>query len=197
MATDLLAAAAAFAATDVDDLVLLTVLFALAARPGSALRPRSIVVGQVAGIGVLLALSAVAAFGLLAIDERLVALLGLVPLILGLRGLLALVRRDADDDDGVPDPLPTRGGALGVAAITIANGADNIAVYVPLLGRTGADGLPLVGAVFLAGALLWCAIARTLGTRPAAMGLIERTGHWLVPVVLVALGALILVEGLA
>src|SRR5262249_17089033 len=73
------AAAGVFAGTDIDDLVVLTVLF-LAGRATGRPRTRDIVVGQYLGIAALVAFSAAAAVGLLVVPDRWVGLIGLVPI---------------------------------------------------------------------------------------------------------------------
>lgn len=176
--TLVLAAAAAFAATNVDDLVLLAVLFAV--NP----RPREVWAGQSLGFAVLVAVSAAGALGATLTPEWVVRGLGLVPLLLGLRLLL----RPGDDDDPV---LPATG-VLGIAGITITNGADNIAVYVPLFASADVGGMPVVLAVFAAGVVVWCVAGRWLGARPTVERTIARHGRVLVPLVFVALGAAIL-----
>lgn len=185
-----LAAAAAFAATNVDDLLLLTALYGVA-RGGHALRGGQIVAGQYLGVGALVALSAAAAFGLLLVPEALVGLLGLVPIALGVRAALAARAGSADEP---PTLLPATLGTGGIAAITVANGADNIAIYVPFLASVGAAGIAVVVVVFAALVAVWCLVARHLGSRPATRAAVDRHGHVVVPVVLVALGVLVLVQ---
>jgi len=125
-----------FAGTNVDDLVVLTVLF-LAARAGGRPRPVQIWAGQYTGIGVLVAVSALAALGLAVVPGRWVGLLGLVPLALGVRGLVGAVRsRGATGDDG---PAEIAAGTLPVAGVTIANGADNIEASGLAARSAGAD----------------------------------------------------------
>ncbi|MEE6256903.1 cadmium resistance transporter [Plantactinospora sonchi] len=177
------AAAGVFAATNVDDIVVLTVLF-VAARTAGRPRPWQIVVGQYAGIGALVTASVAAAAGLLVIPEPWTGLLGLVPLALGVRALLNR------DDAGPPEPVS---GTLGVAAVTVANGADNIAVYAPVFRTVGpADaGTYLLVFVVLVG--LWCAVAAGLGGHSRVIRLVTRAGHWLVPALFVAIGLAILV----
>ena len=116
-------AAVVFAGTDIDDILILTLLFVAARSTG---RPRAwqIVLGQYAGIAVLVGASAVVAAGLLVVPDPWTGLLGLLPVALGVR---ALLRRD--DDEESPGVVT---GTIGVAGVTIANGADNIAVYVPV-----------------------------------------------------------------
>ena len=184
------AAAAAFAATNLDDVVVLTALFAVAGR-GGPLRARHVVVGQVAGLAALVVVAWIAAAGLLLVPDDVVALLGLVPLALGILGLAALLR---ESDDG-GDPAPPVGGVVGVAALTVAGGADNIAVYVPFFAnQDGADGLVVVAtfAVLLA---VWLLGARWLADRPLVARTVGRWGHVAVPVVLIVLGVVILAEG--
>ncbi|XTZ15272.1 cadmium resistance transporter [Micromonospora echinospora] len=176
-------AAVVFAATNVDDIVVLTVLFVAARTTG---RPRrwQIVAGQYAGIAALVGVAAIAAVGLLVVPEPWTGLLGLLPVALGVRALLSR------DDDETPTVV---GGMAGVAGVTIANGADNIAVYVPVF-RTLAPAEALVFLlVFVAGIGLWCAVGARLGGHPRVVRLVERTGHWLVPVIFVAIGVVILV----
>jgi cadmium resistance protein CadD (predicted permease) len=56
---------------------------------------------------------------------------------------------------------------LEVAAVTFANGGDNIGVYVPVFATAGVDGISVL----------------------------SRWGHILLPLVLIAIGLLILIEG--
>lgn len=113
-----------FAATNIDDIVVLTVLF-LASRNGSP-RPWQIVGGQYVGFITLVAISVVAALGLTIVPDQWVGLLGLIPLSIGIwtliRGLLR--KRNGEDSD-----LTLAAGLWSVAGITIANGADNIALH--------------------------------------------------------------------
>ena len=180
-----LAAAGIFIGTDVDDLIVLTVLF-LAAR--AAHRPAwKIWAGQYAGIAVLVAVSLLAALGLTLIPDRWVPLLGLVPLGLGLWGLIGAVRGRDDDE-----PPPAAAGVLPVAAITIANGADNIAVYTPVFRTWDPASLLVLLIVFAVLVALWCAAAAALGSHHRVIAVVERYGHWLVPLVFIAIGTVIL-----
>ncbi len=87
----LAAAVGVFVGTNVDDIIVLTVLF-LSARAIGRPRPWQIWVGQYAGIGVLVAVSAAAAVGLSVVPDGWIGLLGLVPLVLGVKGLVSAGR---------------------------------------------------------------------------------------------------------
>jgi cadmium resistance protein CadD (predicted permease) len=175
------AAVGIFAGTDIDDLIVLTVLF-LAGRATGRPRARDIVTGQYLGIAALVAASAAAALGLLVIPDRWVGLLGLVPLALGIRGLLA--RHDREQ--------PVATGVLPIAALTIANGADNISVYVPLFRAIGPGAAALTVGTFAVMVAVWLALAYWLGSHRRIVEGVERFGHWLVPVVFIVIGLILI-----
>ena len=77
LASELFTAIVVFVSTNIDDLFLLAAFFA-----DPRVRYRSIVIGQYAGIGVLVVFSALVALLALAFPEGWVALLGIVPLYL-------------------------------------------------------------------------------------------------------------------
>ncbi|MEU1399993.1 cadmium resistance transporter [Micromonospora zamorensis] len=177
-------AAVVFAATDIDDIVILT-LFFVAARTTGRPRPWQIVAGQYLGIGALALASAVVAAGLLVVPDPWTGLLGLLPIALGVRALRA------SDDDVTPAVVT---GTLGVAGVTIANGADNVAVYVPAFRALGAADSAVFLLVFVLLIALWCAAGAWLGGHPRVVRLVERAGHWLVPTIFIGIGVLILVS---
>ena len=174
---------AVFAATNVDGLFLTAAL--LSASPS---RPWPVVFGTYAGIGALYAVSVAAALAAAAIPARYIALLGLVPLGLGLRLLFS--------KQGPDDPSPAAQGVLAVAGINIAAGGDNVGVYTPLFATVTGEAIVLYGAVFavLTGTLCWA--AHRLVTHPALGAPVRRWGPRLVPWVLIALGLWILAGAL-
>jgi cadmium resistance protein CadD (predicted permease) len=138
----------------------------------------------------LVLVSALAAAGLTLVPDRWVGLLGLVPIGLGVHGLIAAIRAGPDDDD----PPVTATGVPAVAAITIANGADNIAVYTPLFRTIGVNATAVTVAVFAAMIAVWCAAASWLGSHRRVVAFVERYGHWLVPAVFILIGTVIIAE---
>ncbi|WP_067812521.1 cadmium resistance transporter [Actinomadura kijaniata] len=176
-----------FVGTNIDDLVVLTVLF-LSARADGTPRAWQVWAGQYAGIAALTAVSIVAALGLTVVPDDWVGLLGLVPFALGVRGLVGALRGGDDD------PPAVAAGVLSIAGVTIANGADNISVYTPVFRTVGAGATAVTVAVFAAGVAVWCLAASWLGSHRWVVGLVERYGRWLVPGVFMAIGALIVAE---
>jgi len=65
-------------------------------------------------------------------------------------------------------------GVLTVAAVTFANGGDNIGVYVPVFAVAGPSGIPGYVVIFLIGVGLWCALSWRIATHPAVAKALER-----------------------
>jgi cadmium resistance protein CadD (predicted permease) len=175
----ILGAVAVFVGTNLDGFVLLTLLFA---TPGA--RGRTVVVGQFLGLAILVAISAIAAVGLVVVPTRWVGLLGVIPVVLGVR---ALARRDNTRSIGSSVTW------LGVVGLVVADGADNVAVYTPVFRHLGPA--PSVGyvLVFVVLAAVWCVLAAVLARRRTIAVTVERWGHVLVPVVFIVIGVALLV----
>jgi len=184
----LVTAVIAFVGTAIDDLVVLAALF-LSRRISGRPLGWVIVAGQYAGYTAILALALGAAAGLRIVPERWIWLLGLVPIGFGVRGLWRL--RGADQT--ARQPLACS--VSGIAAIALANGADNISVFTPLFRSLHTTGSVLAAALFLAMIGLWCGIGAALGANRAAAATAGRIAHWLVPLVFVGVGLLIVVDG--
>src|SRR6516225_7415047 len=84
-------AIAMFAATNIDDAVVLVVLN-VASRAGGLPKRWEIWAGQYLGFSVLLLVSFLAALGLRVVRVEWVGLLGLIPVLLGIRGLVTFIR---------------------------------------------------------------------------------------------------------
>jgi cadmium resistance transport/sequestration family protein len=179
-----------FAGTNIDDLVVLTVLF-LSARAAGKPRIWQIWVGQYLGVGILVVISAIAALGLTIVPDKWVGLAGLIPFGLGVWGLIAAIR--ARHDVQPPQPAVATGLAA-VIVLTIANGADNISAYTPLFRTIGlADSLITV-AVFVPLVAAWCLAGGWLGSHKQVIALVQRFGHWIVPAVFIVIGVVIVTE---
>jgi cadmium resistance protein CadD (predicted permease) len=158
---------------------------------------RRVVVGQYLGFTAILVVAGAAALGATFLPAAAIPYLGLLPLVLGIRaGWRAWTehRRGAGGDSGAEGGQgpPT---TLEVAAVTFANGGDNIGVYVPVFATAGAAGMTVYAVVFLILVGVWCAAGRFFATRPVVARALSRWGHILLPLVLIAIGLLILIEG--
>jgi cadmium resistance transport/sequestration family protein len=185
-----LAAAGVFAGTNIDDLIVL-MLLSLSSRAAGKPKPWQIWAGQYLGIGALVAVSAVAALGLTIVPDDWVGLLGLVPLGLGVWGVVRA--RCARGVDGRVTPAVATG-LVSIAGIAIANGADNIAVYTPTFRTIGMTASLITVAVFAVGVAVWCLAGSLLGSHKTVIRLVERWGHWIVPLVFITIGVVIMVS---
>ena len=185
MTEGILTAALSFAATNLDDIVILMLLYS-AAR--DARGRAGVTAGQFLGVGVLTAASLLGAAGLRLLPPEYLRWLGFVPLLLGLYSWL---QRKAEDSPEFR-PGAGRGKVLSVALLTVANGGDNLGVWLPLFaGYSPARRFAAV-AVFAAMTGLWCFLGRHLSTLPGVAGFLQRHGRALVPWVLMLLGLYIL-----
>jgi cadmium resistance protein CadD (predicted permease) len=178
----------AFASTNVDDAFVL-VAFITNRDFGVG----DVVLGQYAGMAALFSLSVVAALMSVTIPPQSLGLLGFVPIAIGIKKAYTLWRSPSKTEvlrrsTGAPRRI------LAVAAVTVANGGDNIAAYTALFANLDRSALPLVGLVFAGMTGIWCIAALWL-TNHRALGVpIQHYANRLVPFVLIGLGVLILVK---
>jgi cadmium resistance protein CadD (predicted permease) len=175
----------AFVSTNIDDAFVLVGFFS-----DARMRTASVVAGQFLGITALTA--AAIAFSLLtfALPDRDVGLLGILPVLIGIWHLWKALR----SDDGDAHPPVGFGAVLSVAAVTVANGGDNIAVYVPLFSRQTFTGTLAICAVFAAMTAVWCVAGAALVGHPKLGAPLRRWGSRIMPLVLIALGVFILIS---
>jgi cadmium resistance protein CadD (predicted permease) len=177
--TVLAASLCTFAVTNVDDICLLTLYFA------RRVPARRVVAGQYIGFSAIILLSLIGALAALVIPQGWSRLLGVLPLALGIRELYqrALQKTPTSKASGC--------GVMSIALITLSNGADNVGVYVPFfVANLHHLWLILTCYGLLVG--MWCRVGRGLGSHSAVLRVIDRWGHWLMPIVLIGVGVYIL-----
>jgi cadmium resistance transport/sequestration family protein len=186
----------AFCATNLDDILVLLVLFS---QVNNSFRRRHIVAGQYLGFTILVLASLPGFFGSLILPKPWIGLLGIVPIVIGISRLL---EEQTDDLEENETEIASESSGLsflspqtyGVAAVTFANGGDNIGIYVPLFANsTWSSLLVIVGEFFLLVGI-WCYAAYKLTKTKAIADLITSYGNNLIPFVLIGLGFLILLD---
>ncbi|ACZ87515.1 cadmium resistance transporter [Streptosporangium roseum] len=181
-----------FAITNIDDIMILALFFAQGA--GHKGTTRNIAIGQYLGFAAILGAAVAAAFGATFLPESAIPYLGLLPLALGIKAAVQAWKHRNDPEED----REKRAGSpkfLEVAAVTFANGGDNIGVYVPVFATAGLGGMSVYVIVFLILLAVWIAAGRFFATRPVIAKALSRWGHILLPIVLIGIGALILIEG--
>ncbi|WP_298458309.1 cadmium resistance transporter [uncultured Cellulomonas sp.] len=191
LAVAALQAVGLFFVTNIDDIIVLSLFFARGAgAPGTTAK---ITAGQYIGFGAILVASVLVALGANAfLPEGAIPYFGLIPLLLGLYAAWQAWRNRDDDDDDDPGKAVA---VWTVAAVTFANGGDNIGVYVPVFLTVGPAAIAAYAVVFLALVAVLVLVARYVATRRPIAEALERWEHVLFPLVLIALGIVILVEG--
>jgi len=191
----------AFTATNLDDLVILTLFFS---QISATFRRRHIVFGQYLGFSALVIASLPGFFGGMVLPKHWIGLLGLVPIAIGLSRWLNPSNDESEEnqeDKSESEQLPFASflspQTYSVAAITIANGSDNLGIYVPLFASHNLGGLLVILGVFFSLIGIWCYASYMLTRQPAIAQLLTRYGNHLVPFVLVGLGVFMILDSQA
>lgn len=193
-------AIAAFIATNLDDILILTILFT---QVNKLFRRRHIVIGQYLGFSLLILASLTGFLGSFFVPIHWIRFLGLVPVVLG---IVNIFQGEEEEDNNIETVLETSKSSpliswlspqtCGVAALTIANGSDNIGIYVPLFASSSLSNLVTIVSVFLILVGVWCFTAHQLTNLPAIANLITSHGSHFVPCVLIGLGVFMIKESL-
>jgi cadmium resistance protein CadD (predicted permease) len=193
-------------ATTFDDNLYLTLFFGKVNR---TFCPRHVVIGEYLGFTALIGVSLVGFLGGLVISEQLLGLLGFLPIAIGLSQLL---KREDDGDvihtvssslktpqarrtpqkpfwATLKDPQTYR-----VSMVTIANGGNNIGIYVPLFATSTLPSLSVIVSICYATIGLWCFLSYRLTRQPAIAFVIARYARKVFPFVLMWIGLRIVMD---
>ncbi|MEE1616996.1 cadmium resistance transporter [Brachybacterium sp. J153] len=193
MLTSILQAIGLFIATNIDDIIVLSLFFARGrGQRGTTLR---ILVGQYLGFAAILGAAVLVTVGAGAfLPQQAIPYFGLIPLGLGMWAAWNAWRGDDDDDDDakIEGKNVT---ILTVAGVTFANGGDNIGVYVPVFLSVSPAAVVAYCVVFLVLVAALVLVAKFVATRRPIAEALERWEHVLFPIVLIGLGIFILISG--
>jgi cadmium resistance protein CadD (predicted permease) len=155
-------------------------------------RSGTIILGQYLGITTLVAIALIGSFVGNFLDPRYVGLLGLFPIYLGIKGFVAM-RKHTETSEEI-NTAPNAAEFLSIAGVTIANGSDNIGVYIPLMSTMKQSEKIEMIIIFAIMTYLWCFTGKFLSSRPMIARQIDKFGHIIMPFVLLSLGIFILFE---
>lgn len=195
----------AFTATNIDDIIILMVFFS---QLNNQFRRRHIFVGQYLGFFALIIASLPGFFGSLVIPRAWIGLLGILPILIGIRQLLNQ-QIDNSEIQTANTNFKTsnhRNPRLNlilsllspqtyqVAAVTFANGGDNISIYIPLFASNNFINLLIIIIVFIIMKGVWYAVAYLLVQQATVARILTRYGKKAVPFVLIGLGLYLMYE---
>ncbi len=191
----LAASSIAFITTEMDDLLVMFVLF------GSAFTLRDkifVVLGKYLGLAVLVFVSKTAASLLVQFPvKELLGLLGLVPIAIGVKTGIDCQRGGPAMRSAGEDSVQGRNlflVLLNTLIITLANGGDNIAVFLsffPSLSRCEFVASCVVFAVLQA---VWCAIAIAVMSAKSLRDYISESRRVVIPFLYILLGIYIVIQ---
>ncbi len=184
--TMIVLAAGTFAATNVDNLVLL-VGWMLSGRV-----PRHhIFIGYAAGMALLLAATIGLGFSSNLMPVQYLGYLGIIPVLLGVKMLIDLWRKPNVDLDDPQAPGP-KSSIIAIASTQLANGVDTILVFSPLLADSSGDIDYVIVSSFTVMVAVWFGVAQLLALHASRLKYVTLAGQWIAPVVMVLVGLYIL-----
>lgn len=195
----------AFTVTNIDDIVILMLFFSQADNKSDR---QHIVAGQYLGFTAIIIASLPGFFGGLIVPRAWIGLLGLLPIAIGIKQLVSREKEIAQVQTvnsnskyasssnpivafifSILDPQTYK-----VAAVTVANGGDNISIYIPLFAGNQLASLGVILGVFFVMVGVWCAIAYFLTRQPNIAYILSKYGRHVVPFILIGLGLFIMYE---
>ncbi len=194
-----------FIATNIDDIVILMLFFSQLNRQFTA---EHIIGGQYLGYTVLVVVSLVGFIGGLIIPKTVIGLLGFLPIAIGIKGLFRVEEQQEEIQGVAFDSLTTDSQSswkrslgnwlntpiFNVAAVTVANGGDNVGIYIPLFANSNSFSLGIILIVFYVLIAVWCAIAYFLTRHPILAHFLTKYGEKITPYILIVLGIFILID---
>jgi cadmium resistance protein CadD (predicted permease) len=194
---------AAFATT-FDDNLYLTAFFGKVNR---TFRPKHIVLGEFLGFTALVFASLPGFFGGLIVPDAWIGLLGFLPISIGISNLMSREEEGSVQTVSVlnSSDVPQHHNqslwatirdrqTYRVSAVTIANGANNIGIYVPLFASSNLHSLGVIVCVCYLTIGLWCFLSYHMTRNPLMTPLLARYGRRIFPFVLIYLGLSILIK---
>lgn len=185
----------AFVTTEMDDLLVMFVLFSKVNR----LREQvPVILGKYLGLVFLIAAGKLFA-GIISRFpvEQLLGLLGIIPITIGIRYAVREYTGKKDRADGgqrIRCPLAFCALLLETVIITLANGGDSIAVCLSFFSSLGRSDFICSCIVFCIMQALWCVIAISVMNAASIRSYTEESRGVIIPVLFVALGLYILIK---
>src|SRR5690625_5073596 len=192
--SSILQAIGLFIATNIDDIVILSLFFVRGqGQPGTT---RRILAGQYLGFLGILGAAVAAAFGAqVLLPEAILPYFGLIALGLGLWAAWQAWRNRGQDDDDEAQLEGKRVAVSPVASVTFVNAGDNIGVYVPVFVSVSWSAELAYCIVFLLLVAALVFLAKRISSRKPIAEALERWEHILFTADLIGLGIVILVSG--
>lgn len=216
MVSTVITAFVSFASTNIDDIFVLMLFFS---QINNDMKIQHIVIGQYLGIAALTTVSIIGALGVSIIPHEYVGLLGLIPIYLGIKAYVDHKKENKDNENtGQQENQNHENNKLEettdiqenhiltfiksfinpsivkVVGVTLANGGDNIGIYIPIFTGMSLIGILVTLIIFMFLIAIWCFIGLKLAEHPFVQRNIEKDKNILVSIIFIGLGIFILME---
>lgn len=189
MIKTILTAIVTYLATSIDEIPILFMLYTNTSNKGKG---KTITFSYFLGTFLLIALGLLGAIGLVQIPAKwLIGFGGLLPLGMGIKMLF-----DSDDDEEKALAAASKRKTLWVRVlvITLALGADDLGVYIPLFTTiTGVQILQMI-FVFAIGTAMLCLISYRLTHIERIISFIEKKERYIVSIIFVVIGIYVMYD---
>ncbi|MBO6557328.1 MAG: cadmium resistance transporter [Pseudomonadales bacterium] len=172
---------ATFAATNIDNLLLL-ISFVV-----SGAEKKALMLGFMGGMLLILLMSAGLGLVSLVVPVQYLGFLGVIPLMVGLQKIYEMIRK--------PNKAEAEAAIVSIGSMVtlqLSNGLDTVLVFAPLFADSLTHVDYSIALAFLISAIAWLVLAMTLGQSARRIEAISRYGIWLAPAVMIVLGLYIL-----
>ncbi len=183
----LIAGITVFIASNIDDTFVLILLFL---TPGFL--PRHVITGQFLGIALLVSISSLASLLVLAIPIFVLGLMGIIPIIIGIKRLIDLKEESETEEHEIKKGSTS---ILSVAAITVSNGGDDIGAFTPLFAKYNTmNEVSFMVILFMVMTLIWCMVTYYFIRHPVIASRVSPISRIISPFALMGLGIYIIID---
>lgn len=189
MIKTLITAIITYLATSIDEIPVLFMLYMNAKNKGKG---KTITLTYFLGTFLLVAVGLLGAFGLDLITAKwAIGLIGFLPIIMGIK---ILIKGDDDEDEAMEKAKKFSSLWLKVLVITIALGADDLGVYIPLFTTMTGWEIVQMCFVFTVGTAILCLTSYRLTRIEKLSDFIEKQERFIVSVVFIVIGIFVMIE---
>ena len=193
MVLTVIASIITYITTEIDELVVLLILFS---KASTRKERAAIITGKYIALGFVASCCALFASYLNHFNTALIGVLGVVPIVIGVKYAIDSFRGKKEEN--------TIGKKFGVGSfllmvfeviiITMASSGDNIAVYISFFTSVSGFDYVVVAVVFIVLQALFCLAAISIINEKSIKQYIDESNRILIPVLFIALGIYIIIK---